>query len=95
VVRKRIKCYFNYFTRFTYRGWWIFLPLWIQVTSLVNVRHTRGEGEVLYVDKLLNEGALEDLETVKARALASPFYPNYVLSTDKKAVVVVETVARI
>jgi predicted RND superfamily exporter protein len=67
-----------------------------KITSLINVRHTRGEGDVLYVDKLLNEGALQDLETVKARALASPFYPNYVLSTNSKAAaLVVETVSRV
>jgi predicted RND superfamily exporter protein len=67
-----------------------------KITSLVNVRHTRGEGEVLYVDKLLKEEAFEDLETVRARALSNPFYPNYVLSTDKKGVaLVVETVARV
>jgi uncharacterized protein len=67
-----------------------------KITSLINVRNTRGEGDVLYVDKLMNEAALQDLEAVKARALANPFYPNYVLSTDKKAVaLVIETVARV
>lgn len=71
-------------------------PYLEKITSLINVRNTRGEGDVLYVDKLLNEEAFQDLETVKARALANPFYPNYVLSTAKKAVaLVIETVARV
>jgi hypothetical protein len=67
-----------------------------KITSLINVRNTRGEGDVLHVDKLLNERAFKDLKTVKQRALDNPFYKNYVLSTDKKSTaLIVETVARI
>jgi hypothetical protein len=36
----------------------------------------------ILVTCLVNEEALEDLETVKARALASFFYPHYMLSSD-------------
>ena len=67
-----------------------------KITSLINIRNTRGKGDVLHVEKLLSEEAFKNLSIVKQQALDNPFYRNYVLSTDKKStLLVVETVAQV
>lgn len=72
------------------------LPYLKKVTSLINIRDTYGKGDVLYVDKLLENPDQADLDVIKARALSNPFYENYILSADKKSTaLVIETVSTV
>lgn len=54
------------------------------ITSMINVRNTRGEGDVLLVDDLLAEfpDSDEELERLKQRVMESPLYKNQLISED-------------
>ena len=54
------------------------------ITSMINVRNTRGEGDVLLVDDLLAEfpGSDEELERLKQRVMDNPLYKNQLISED-------------
>ena len=72
------------------------VPYLDEVTSLINVRNTRGAGDELIVEDLLEKmpDTPEAMATLKERVLASAFYPNLYVSEDGKfATVVVETLA--
>lgn len=72
------------------------LPHLKKVTSLINVRETTGENDVLHVDDLIGDPETADLEAVKKQALANPFYTNYVLSADQKSTaILIELVTRV
>ena len=60
------------------------IPYLDKVTSLVNVRNTRGEGESLVVEDLLKEipETPEAMEAFKQRVLTSTLYPNFLISED-------------
>ncbi len=70
------------------------LPYLDEVTSLYNVRNTRGKGDQLLTDDLLEPFPTTEaeVEKIKARAMASHFYKNLFLSEDgKMTVIVIET----
>jgi len=72
------------------------VPYLEKVTSLVNARFTRGEDDVLIVGDLLEDfpQSESDLEVLRERALANPFFRNTVLSADGRiAVILIETQA--
>lgn len=54
------------------------------IKSLINIRHTRGEGDFLIVGELIEEWpeTEEDLALLKQRALLNPLYRNTVVSED-------------
>ena len=54
------------------------------ITSLVNVRNTRGEGDVLHVDDLLTDfpDTPGELAALKELVMASPLYRNMLISED-------------
>ncbi len=60
------------------------LPRLNEVTSLVNARNTRGEGDVLVVDDLLLRvpETPEELETFRHQALTDPIYRDLWISDD-------------
>jgi len=62
------------------------LPHIHEVTSLVNARHTRGEGDVLIVGDLLEDWPQtpEDLATLRERVLANPLYVDNLISRDAR-----------
>ena len=67
------------------------LPYVDKVTSLVNARDTRGDGDTLRVDDFLdpwpeNEA---DLERLRERALANPLFRNNVVSADARVTTIV------
>ncbi len=70
------------------------VPYLKEVSSLINARETRGEGDTLIVGELL-EGWPEkkvDLDTLKKRALENPFYRNVLISEDGSlATLIIET----
>ncbi|MDH4182818.1 MAG: efflux RND transporter permease subunit [Nitrospinota bacterium] len=55
-----------------------------EVTSLISIRNTRGEGDSLIVEDLLKTlpETPEQMETLKARVLSHPLYRNLVISQD-------------
>jgi len=55
-----------------------------EVTSLINARVTRGQGDELIVEDLLEEwpSGAEDLARLRERALANPLYRNTLISED-------------
>ncbi len=58
------------------------VPYLEEVTSLINARNTRGEGDELIVEELMEhwpEDAVE-LEALRARVLANPLYMNILIS---------------
>ena len=57
-----------------------------EVTSLINARNTRGEGDELIVEELLEEwpGSQAALSVVRKRAMANQMYRNILLSQDGK-----------
>jgi len=57
-----------------------------EVTSLLNARHTRGEGDALIVEELIAEWPRNeaDLREIERRATASPVHRNVVLSEDAR-----------
>ena len=70
------------------------LPYLDEVTSLYNVRNTRGKGDQLLTDDLLEPfpTTQAEVEKIKQRAMASHFYKNLFLSEDgKMTVIVIET----
>ncbi|MCP5039508.1 MAG: MMPL family transporter, partial [bacterium] len=62
-----------------------------EVTSLVNVRETRGEGDELIVRDLLEDWPLDadELVEIQTRALANPLYQNYLFSKDQRTTTLV------
>ncbi len=60
------------------------VPKLEDVTSLINVRNTRGEGDELIVGDFLEDwpSGSEEFESLRQRALANPLYLNQVLSED-------------
>jgi predicted RND superfamily exporter protein len=58
------------------------VPYVADVNSLVNVRETRGEGDLLIIEELLERWpeTPEELVAIKERALANPMYKNLLLS---------------
>jgi len=54
------------------------------VTSLINVRNTYGQGDELIVEDLIDPipESAEALAELKSKALANPFYQNYLISKD-------------
>ncbi|MAG33876.1 MAG: RND transporter [Deltaproteobacteria bacterium] len=60
------------------------VPYVEDVTSLINVRETRGEGDELIVRDLLEDLPLPaaELEVIRERALRNPTYHNFMLSED-------------
>ncbi|MCZ6532870.1 MAG: efflux RND transporter permease subunit [SAR324 cluster bacterium] len=72
------------------------VPYLKEVTSLINVRDTRGEGDRLIVEDLLEtlpetEQAMADL---KARVLSSALYPNLFISEDGRfTTIVIESIS--
>ena len=72
------------------------LPYLDEVTSLVNVRNTRGDGDQLIVEDLLENFPKNDADVVKIKdiAMSSDFYKNLLLSEDGKLTgVMIETQA--
>ena len=70
------------------------LPYLDEVTSLYNVRNTRGKGDQLLTDDLLEPfpTTQAEVEKIKQRAMASHFYKNLFLSEDgKMTVIIIET----
>lgn len=70
------------------------VPYVNDITSLVNVRNTHGDGDVLRVDDLLADfpETDEDLARIKQLVMASPLYRNQLISEDGKfTVLVIET----
>jgi len=70
------------------------VPYLDDVTSLYNVRNTRGEGDKLITDDLLEPfpTTKADVERVKKQAMASHFYKDLLISTDgKMTTIVIET----
>ncbi|MGH0032191.1 MAG: efflux RND transporter permease subunit [Myxococcota bacterium] len=62
-----------------------------EVTSLINARETRGEGDTLVVGELFEEWPETDAEreAIRERALANRFYQNLLISRDRRMTVVV------
>jgi predicted RND superfamily exporter protein len=60
------------------------VPYVDEITSLINARNTRGEGDTLIVEDLLEEWPEtdEELSKIKKRALANPMYKNVLISED-------------
>ena len=74
------------------------VPFVRDVTSLINARNTRGDGDTLYVDDLLHgfPGGDIDLLKIKKLALNNRLYLNNIISTDGQVTaVVIETEASI
>ncbi len=72
------------------------VPYLKEVTSLVNVRDTRGEGDELVVEDLLEElpETPEAMAELRTRVLSSELYPNYLVSEDGKLTTIfLETLA--
>jgi len=70
------------------------VPYLEDVTSLYNVRNTRGEGDQLITDDLLEPMPTSDADVarIKTQALASHFYKDLLLSQDgKMTMVMIET----
>jgi len=70
------------------------VPYIDDVTSLYNVRNTRGDGDLLITDDLLEPmpTTLAEVESIKKRALASHFYKDLILSSDgKMTMLMIET----
>ena len=60
------------------------VPLLEEVTSLVNIRNTRGEGDRLIVEDLLEDfpETEEELAALEARVMTNPLYQDFVISQD-------------
>ena len=70
------------------------VPFLDDVTSLYNVRNTRGEGDKLITDDLLEPfpTTQEDVARIKKQAMASHFYKDLLISDDgKMTTMVIET----
>ena len=72
------------------------VPYLEDVTSLVNVRNTRGEGDRLIVEDLLKilPANAADMATLKVRVLSSTLYPNFFISENGEyTAILLETLA--
>jgi len=71
------------------------VPYIDEVTSLVNIRETRGVGDELIVQDLLEGWPLdaEALAEVRDRAIENPLYQDYILSHDQRATMVIVKLA--
>ncbi len=60
------------------------VPLVVEVTSLVNARNTRGEGDELIVEDLLEEWpeTEADLAALRQRVMSNPLYEDQLVSVD-------------
>lgn len=60
------------------------IPYVREVTSLVNIRNTRGEGDSLIVEELLEDWPENGLtmEELRERVMSSPLYRNHIMSED-------------
>ena len=70
------------------------VPFVDDITSLYNVRNTRGEGDQLITDDLLEPfpTTQQEVDAIKERALASHFYKDLFISKDgKMTTMVIET----
>ena len=70
------------------------VPFLDDITSLYNVRNTRGEGDKLITDDLLEyfPTTKEEIAVIKQQAMASHFYKDLFLSSDgKMTTIVIET----
>jgi predicted RND superfamily exporter protein len=70
------------------------VPFVDDVTSLYNVRNTRGDGDKLITDDLLEPfpTTQEEVNKIKKQAMASHFYKNLLLSSDgKMTTMIIET----
>jgi len=67
------------------------VPFVADVTSLVNVRETRGDGDELIVRDLLEGSPLdtEELQAISERAFANPLYQNFLFSEDQRTTTLV------
>ncbi len=67
------------------------VPYVDDITGLINVRHTRGEGESLIVEDLFERFPENDrdVETLKQRTAKNAFYKNLVISEDLKTTAIV------
>jgi len=68
------------------------VPFLKEVTSLINIRNTRGEKDRLLVEDLLAgwpEDKTVDFDRLRRRVLADPFYRNHVISAEGKTTAVV------
>jgi len=70
------------------------VPYIEDITSLYNVRNTRGDGDLLLTDDLLEPmpTTQEEVEAIKKRAMASEFYRDLLISRDgKMTMIMIET----
>lgn len=70
------------------------VPFLDDITSLYNVRNTRGEGDKLITDDLLEifPTTQEEVDVIKQQAMASHFYKDLFISADgKMTTIVIET----
>ncbi len=67
------------------------IPYIDEVTSLMNVRETRGEGDELIVRDLFEGWPLgpDSLLEIQQRALANPIYQNYLFSYDQRTTMLI------
>jgi predicted RND superfamily exporter protein len=66
------------------------VPYVAEVTSLINARNTRGEGDELIVEDLTEDWPENesDVSALRARALANPLYVDVLLSQDERYTIV-------
>ncbi|MCH8887661.1 MAG: RND family transporter [SAR324 cluster bacterium] len=72
------------------------VPFKQEVTSLANVRNTRGEGDVLIIEDLLKNipQSPAEMAELRQRVFASRLYPNFLISKDGTlTTVIIETLA--
>jgi predicted RND superfamily exporter protein len=69
------------------------LPYLDEVTSLINVRDTRGEGDTLVVDDLMADwpADAQAFAALEARVLNDPLLPNFLIAEDGKLTAVMIT----
>jgi predicted RND superfamily exporter protein len=67
------------------------VPYLDEVTSLINARNTRGNGDELIVEDLIESWPRNesDLDDIRRRAMANPMYENMLLSTDGRCTTVI------
>ena len=70
------------------------VPYIKDITSLINARNTRGEGDTLFVEDLLEKWpeSHEEMAVLKQRTLSNPLYKNILISEDLKyTTIIIET----
>lgn len=73
------------------------VPYLDDITSLINARNTRGEGDLLIVEDLLENWpeSEEQLQAIKQRALSNPMYENMLISEDGTfTTIIIRTLSR-